>query len=449
MDKVWVVCRREFGTQIRRISFWVTTLGVPLFIIGVGIFIGAIGFYIGSRAVKKSSKKVTGPIAVIDQVGAVNIEALMTPENPSSGEDEVDPELQKFLEMVNLPASLEEKFVHVVQKKAATKTDEFKALDSLELAEKALSEESVRGYVLFPQGFPDTEPAKVVWYDRKHRKSLRGLASHVRDQLLIRSMDAETIPKVLSPLRDAEVAYRFEIKEKEKKKPKYSFDFSAIGLPLLFAVAMMMVTMFSADRLLRGLVEEKQNRVIEILLSSVSADQLLAGKVIGLGMIGLVQLAIWTLIAFLPASFVLTFFSLDVSEMLVCFVLFLLGYFQLSTLILGLGSMGNTFQEASQWSMVCSMLAMSPLMLWPLVFQDLESGLVTFFTYFPLTSPLMAMLRYGLGAISLWEVSICVAVLIASNFLAIRFGAKLFRLGILLTGKTPSPRTVWKMLRAS
>lgn len=448
MDKVWVVCRREFGTQIRRISFWVTTLGIPLFILAIGLLVGVVGFYIGTRAVKKSQKKVKGPMAVVDMVGIVDFDHFLEPEKENDP-GTVDPELEKFLKMVNLPSSIERRFTDAVQKKAAVKSSDYQAYTELDEAERALEAGEIRGYVLLGEGFPETKPAKVVWYNRKQRKNLGKLSAHVRDQLLIRSIDPEIVPKVLKPLSDAEVAFRFQLEEKAKKDRSYDFDFSSIGLPLLFAIAMMIVTMFSADRLLRGLVEEKQNRVIEILLSSVSADQLLAGKVLGLGFIGLIQLAIWTLLAFLPASVFFTFFTLEGSKLLVCLVLFLLGYFQLATLVLGLGSMGNTFQEASQWSMICSMLAMSPLMLWPLVFQDLDSGLVTFFTYFPLTSPLMVMLRYGLGAIGILEVSICVVILIASNILAIRFGAKLFRLGILLTGKTPSPRTVWKMLRAS
>lgn len=444
MSKVWVVFWREFSHNIRKISFWLTTLGLPIFMMAIGAFIFIIAFYSASKSIKKTEKKQDLPFAIVDTGGIVDWE-LLNPKTADGSQLGNDPELKKLLDVVNLPEKLEEKVLNATAGKSQ-KRKPIASFDTIDQAEAALVEETISGYLFLPMGFPENPSAQVVWYDSKRTKRLSRIETHLRDQLLKRDLAKTDIATYLEPLESVERIFRFPLEEKESKR-EFDFDFSKMGIPMLFAIAMMMAVFFSSDRLLRGLMEEKQNRVIEILLSSVSADQLMAGKVLGLGLVGLVQLFIWILLAFLPAAALLTFFSLDLLQLSIFVTVFILGYFLISTTMLGLGSLGTNHQEASQWALICSLLSMSPFMLWPMVLQNLESGLVEFFTFFPFTAPMMVILRYGAGAMPLWKVAIVLVILVLANILAVKAGARLFRLGILLTGKNPNPLTVWRLLR--
>lgn len=447
MTKVWVVCRREFNHHIRKLSFWLTTLGLPVFMFILGLVVFAIGFYTVSKSLNKSDKPSNLPLGIVDQANVFDREGFLAdkaePRNPLD-----DPDVKKFFESMNLPEFVEEKIATAAESRVGQTNQEYLFFESIGEAESELKEKKLRGVLHLPQGFPDQLEAAWIWYNRKSAVGTGSLNRYVRNQLLARDLPNRDVEKILSPLKGASKEYRFE-ESKKPKKARQSFNFSSMGMPFIFAVAMIMVVMFSSDRLLRGLMEEKQNRVIEILLSSVSADELMAGKVLGLGFVGLVQLSIWIVLAFLPAASLLTFFSLGIVELAVYLTFFILGYFLISTLMLGLGSMGSNHQEASQWALICSLLAMTPVMLWPLMFQDMDSLVVEVFTYFPFTMPMMAILRYGAGMLSMWQVGICLVILVLTNILAIKFGAKLFRLGILLTGKNPSPLTVWRMLKRS
>lgn len=453
MHKTWVVGKREFNIQIRKLSFWLTTFGLPIFMFLIGLIMAGFALWSITKTIKKKDRPQNLPFGFVDTASLVSLDILDPNEETKTTSPFDDPDVKKIMDSVSLPKFVEEKMEAMVAETAESvgevKNPKYQMFESVAAAEAALTEKEIRGYLHLPDGFPLENPGEIVWLDRKHDMRTRRIERHLRNQLLAQNYDAETIPVILQPLNKVDEQYRFEVEKKKEDKDWGDFDLKALGLPMVFAFAMLMVVMFSSDRLLRGLMEEKQNRVIEILLSSVSADQLMAGKVFGIGAIGLVQLTIWTVLMFLPASSMLTFFSISVLDLGLYLVFFLLGYFLLSTLMLGLGSIGNTFQEASQWSLVVSLLALSPLFVWPMLFQDMDSTLVHVFTYFPFTSPLMVMIRHGAGMISTGQILTCFGILVVSNIFAIKFGAKLFRLGILLTGKTPSPLTVWKMFRAS
>lgn len=221
----------------------------------------------------------------------------------------------------------------------------------------------------------------------------------------------------------------------------------AIVLPLLFMMLMLLAIMTSTDRLLRGLMEEKQNRVIELLLSSVSANQLMAGKVLGLGLVGLTQLAIWLLAMVVPLTLVVTFLQVSWLSLLTLVAFFVAGYLLLATFMLAFGSLGRDYQEASQWSLLWILLTLAPTFFLGILIEAPESGLSRLLTFIPFCSPMTVAIRMGMEKIGPWEIAAAWSFLLLNVVLGLRLGARLFRLGILMTGKAPNPLELIRLFR--
>ena len=276
------------------------------------------------------------------------------------------------------------------------------------------------------------------------------ITADLREAVLSRKFDPDQINDVLRPLDKLQKNYLQELPKKEKEaKDGFDFDPAKFALPFIFMFLMMLGILTSVDRLLRGLVEEKSNRVIEVLLSSTTAEQLMAGKVAGLGALGLTQLGIWVVLGLLPAGWLLVFVDIDLIALMVFFLYFVLGYFLLAILVLALGSLGSNLHESNQLSAVVIILSVVPMMTLPVIMQAPDGLLARIFSFFPLTSPVVVMMRYGAGAIPAWELIVCLLILVAALLAAVKICAKIFRVGILMTGKPPNPAALLRALRQS
>jgi ABC-2 type transport system permease protein len=203
--------------------------------------------------------------------------------------------------------------------------------------------------------------------------------------------------------------------------------------------------------LLQGVGEEKESRVIEVLLSSVSARQLLTGKVLGLGAAGLLQILIWVLsvwgiINYASATFAAAI-SISTGMLILAIVYFVLGYLLFAAIFAGVGAIFPTAREGSSWSAIFIMPAALPLWLSGFIIQHPEHVIVRIFTIFPLTSPIMVMMRLGLSEISAWELALSIGVLAISIVIAMCLAAKVFRMGLLMYGKRPSFKEIARAIR--
>ena len=300
--------------------------------------------------------------------------------------------------------------------------------------------------------------AKLTWYDRDHLDYLNRLYKQIRVQIMSPVIGEDRIEYAIRPLRDMEVDYLFdktkeeeeEVQEEEEEDERsWQMSLQSILLALFYMGAMLMIISTSTDRLLRGLAEEKQNRVLETLLSSISADQLMAGKVVGLGAMGLTQFAIWFGSAFIPAAIFISFVSFDVFTFLVFLAFFLFGYLFSAVLILGSGSLGNNLQEASQYAAFFIVLNALPMMLVPLLLNAPDGLAAKILTYLPFSSPMIVVFRMGADAIAIWEIGLALLLLILSCYIALRISSKVFRFGVLMTGQKLTFKTFWRMWRAA
>jgi ABC-2 type transport system permease protein len=228
----------------------------------------------------------------------------------------------------------------------------------------------------------------------------------------------------------------------------------AFLVPFMFSILLIVSVFSSSGYLLQGLSEEKENRIIEILLSSVSARQLLAGKVLGLGAIGLVQIVIWLLsIVFLvnmastTIGGVLNTLQIPANFLILGIVYFILGYFFFAVIMAGVGALGATTRESQQLSMIFIFPAIVPIYVF--IFSQFNPNhvLTQVLTLIPFTAPTTVFMRLGLFELSTWELIVSIILLVISIIVALVLAAKIFRTFLLMYGKRPRLSEIIKRLR--
>jgi ABC-2 type transport system permease protein len=222
--------------------------------------------------------------------------------------------------------------------------------------------------------------------------------------------------------------------------------FSWLGdfvLPYIFSILFVITIFTTSGFLLQGVSEEKEGRIIEILLSSISPTQLLAGKILGLGTLGLIQVFFWiaagaALLGAATAMFALAgVIKLTLSTVALGVVYFVLGYLLFATLMAVAGSMGTTQRESQQIASIFSLAAAVPWMTMGILFANPNSPIAVALSYFPLTSPVMMLLRLGISAVPAHQIAISLVLLLLGIALSLWAGAKIFRMGLLMYGKRP------------
>jgi ABC-2 type transport system permease protein len=190
--------------------------------------------------------------------------------------------------------------------------------------------------------------------------------------------------------------------------------------------------------------EEKEGRIIEILLSSISSTELMAGKILGLGALGLIQIGVWiaagaALMTASMAAFALSgAISFSPVTIALALVYFVLGYLLFATLMAVAGSMGTTQRESQQIAGIFTFAAAIPWMAIGLIIANPDSGIAVALSYFPLTAPVMMLMRLGFGRVPTVQIAISIVLLVIAILVSLWGGAKIFRASLLMYGKRPS-----------
>ncbi len=214
----------------------------------------------------------------------------------------------------------------------------------------------------------------------------------------------------------------------------------------IFILLLMMMVIYSGQMLVRSLIEEKSNRLIEVIVSSCSSDQLLAGKILGLSSLGLTQIFIWFLIGLsLVGGSVI---PISVFENLhLTLIYFILGFIFYATLFVGVGSILSTEQEAQQITTYLTLILMFPVVIAVPAMQNPDSTILEVFSYFPLTIPTTMLLRINITPLPISEFIITIGIMLISIFIMIKISAKLFRIGILSYGARPTVKELFKWIK--
>jgi ABC-2 type transport system permease protein len=206
---------------------------------------------------------------------------------------------------------------------------------------------------------------------------------------------------------------------------------------------------FSAGFLQQGTVEDRQNRVMEILLSSVTAEQLLVGKLLGLGAAGLLQVGFYVVLVIIPGTTVLSVFDVPIGGLMLSLVYFAVGYALFACLMAGFGMIGRTQQETAQLSALWTLAAVSP-MWFIMAITAAPNGLVArTLSFFPLTMPVTMIIRLSTGGVPLVDILASTAIGVISIYLAAVGAARIFRAATLMYGKRPTLPELVHWLRAA
>ena len=229
-------------------------------------------------------------------------------------------------------------------------------------------------------------------------------------------------------------------------------DGSRVGFFLGLAFLLMFSLAMTGGFLLQGLGEEKESRIMEVLLSSVTPAQFMVGKVLGPGAAGLSQVLIWvavglTLLEVLPSVFTdLDLTPPGLAPMAGAVAFFVLGYLMFATLNAGLGAISPTARESQQLSIIVAAPLIIPIWGWAYIVENPTAGIVKFLTFFPLTSPLVVLERLGPAAIEPWEVAVSLVVLVLSVVAVAFLVSRIFRAFLLSYGKRPGAGMLLRVL---
>ena len=428
MNKGFEIFRREYLERVRKKSFLILTLIGPL-LLSVMVAVPNLLISAGSDRVQQ--------LAVVDLSGRLAEgleEALNTEDNRLE-----DGRLRYQIEVVDHRG----RDLEAVQQEL-----------NLRVGERSLS-----GYLVIPEDL-DGE-SKIAFYARN--------ISNLSDESALRSGLSDAV----IPLRFRETGLTMETDEILRRARRVRISPTQIGedgqvessgrvaqvAKMITAYGMLMIFYMTlllwGVSIMRGVVEEKSSKVVEVLLSSVNTRQLLFGKVLGIGAVALTQYLVWAS-AGIVSYFVLSTSSLDLQGALSTLSLwtvvaflgyFVLGYFFYASLFAALGACSTSDQDMQQFQQIGSIPAILGMLLSFYVFTNPDTTLATVLSMIPPFTPFMMIVRTSVMAPPFWEVALSVLSLLAGIAVMTWVAAKIFRIGILMTGKKPTFKEIFRWMR--
>jgi ABC-2 type transport system permease protein len=230
---------------------------------------------------------------------------------------------------------------------------------------------------------------------------------------------------------------------------------------VVFAFIFLFVVLFSGTFVLQNIVREKQSRVVELLLAAISPRELLYGKILAFGALGLVQAAIWVAVGVLALLvvgpylgvptwplFALILSYLPWDKLMLFAIYFALGYLFIASFSAGMGATMTDILSGQQLqSLLIALPAALPLLIFSLILAEPQGFLPRLFSFLPPTIPGTMMLRLAVAPIPIWEIALSLVVLLGAIIVVMHLAGKVFEIGILMYGKSASLREIWRWAR--
>ena len=224
-------------------------------------------------------------------------------------------------------------------------------------------------------------------------------------------------------------------------------------VPFIFAVMLMIAIFSGSGSLLQSVADEKENRMIEMIITSATPLSIMTGKVFALGAAGLIQVTIWVastafmaprIIDQIPNAGELT---VELELLATVILLFVAGYFLFAVIMAGMGAATTSVREASQVSAIITIPAVIPVWLASLLVSQPDGVVARVLSFLPFTAPTTILIRLSAGNVSAGEVALSLAIVVLSGFALLWVSARIFRAGLLLYGQRMSLRNIWAALR--
>lgn len=424
MNKLWTIFKREYLTRVKTKGFVIGTALTPLFIIAITIGPGLL--------INLKSEK-TKNISVIDMSNIVYTELVKSlSDTTGSGE-----KLYHFSRIDATRENLED-----------LKNDLSESVDN----------GKIDGYFIIPEDIVESNKSEfyaksVSDFDqnRAYRNVISGIITTHRLK------DSNLDPTLIKKLTKRIELKTFKIEKGGEEKEDMGLSFIVTFVMVMFLY--MALIMYGAF-VMRSVYEEKLSRVVEVLISSCKPFQLMAGKVLGIGAVGLTQYAIWASVAglltvyagslvnmFAPGAESAAIPTIPISVLIYFVIYFVLGYLLFATLYAALGAMVNSDQDAQQLQFPVIMLIIMAFFFAFHIIRNPTSGLSQIVSMIPFFSPITMFTRISVQTPPFSEIMLSIGILVVTIIFLIWLAGKIFRVGILMYGKRPTLPEVFRWLK--
>jgi ABC-2 type transport system permease protein len=411
-----IIARREYLSTIRRKAFVFSLLLTPM-VFGL---VTAIQVLTATDEAKQALK--IGSIAVVDSAGLLG-SASHTLETEVVNKDDPTRRLKVKAEPKRVPTTIE---FFPDQASALTALKSGRVSQVLVVPPDYLSSGQLRRFKLSNNLFSSSDERAVG------RWLARSLVANAVD-----SVRADRVSRPLSGIQlfTPTKSGGYELHDESREMIDFFVPF---GMGLLLSIAI--VT--GGQYLLQGVSEEKESRILESLLCTVTSEELMFGKLVGLGGAGLTLVTAWTLMgAYFVAPLAMAG-KLHMSPLLLAFgvLYFMLGYLFYASLMTGIGAIATNLREANQMAILFTFANFVPFYMLPKIIGHPDSGLAVAMSLFPLTAPTSMLMRLAATDVGVpaWQIGVSLALLAGAAWLAVVISARVFRIGLLMYGKSPS-----------
>jgi ABC-2 type transport system permease protein len=433
MSILTLIIKREFIAKVRNKSFIVMTFLSPLLFVGIAAFVG----YLGSM---KADVKV---VAIHDETG------LFVSEFKNSEE-------YRYIDLSPI---------------------------DLKIIKDSLINESYEGLIYIPKIANYKTLENKVQYISNDSPSIT-FVENVQDIIAkkITKENFETAKLDTLAIRNAEANVNIELKKATGEDSLKGLNEIKIAIGGAFGYLIMMFIIIYGNMVMRSVIEEKTNRIVEIIISSVKPFQLMMGKIIGTSLAGILQFFIWALIGLIlmfsasiflginasPTAkippemlhsaqqefagvaqmYIKELWNLPIATLLISFVIYFIGgYFLYSSFYASIGAAVDNETDSQQFLLPIIMpLVLGVYIGFFTVMNDPHGTIATIFSMIPLTSPIVMLMRIPFG-VPWWQIAISITILFGTFFFVVWFAAKIYRVGILMYGKKPTWRELYKWLK--
>ncbi|MCL4507729.1 MAG: ABC transporter permease [Chloroflexi bacterium] len=386
MRKVLQIALNEYKRRVARKSF-ILVLLMPLIILVVAVVVG----FLSASAAINSDKGVIGYI------------------DPSNA----------LVQAVPPPAGSDNTFERFPDRAAA---------------DAALREQKIIAYYALAPDFASSGKSDFVYWQNQPDRTVKRAFERFARTALLDGSNAQVMQRLLD-------GSNFTLRTPDGSRTFSDNDIFSIMLPLGVAILFIIALFSGASYLMQAVVDEKENRTIEIMITSVTPMQLMSGKILGLAAVGLTQVGVWVLagaaafgiarerVEFLQAA------TIDPGFLILALVLSVLQYLLLGSFMAAIGSVVLDVKQGQSWSSPVTLISMTPMFFFALIVFDPNSIIAVILSLFPLTAPLTLLLRYNMTSVPAWQIIAAIALLALSVVGAMWLAARIFRIGMLRFGQ--------------
>lgn len=437
MSIITLIIKREFIAKVRNKSFIVMTFLSPLLFVAIAVFVGYLS----------SMKADTKLIAIHDETGLF---------------------ANEFLSLNNKDA-------------------EYKYLDlptiELKFLKDSITNESYEGVLYIPKVTNDKELQTKIQYISNESPSLsfiENIQNTIAHKLTKENYQKANLDTLA--ITNAESKVAISLAKASGEQSVKGLNEIKIAIGGAFGYLIMMFIIIYGNMVMRSVIEEKTNRIVEIIISSVKPFQLMMGKIIGTSLAGLLQFFIWAIIGLsmmlvasyflgletcpapkIPSDAMITahqqmtgtaqmyvqeLWELPIATILISFVIYFIGgYFLYSSFYASIGAAVDNETDSQQFLLPIIMpLILAVYIGFFTVINDPHGTVATVFSMIPLTSPIVMLMRIPFG-VPWWQIAISITILFGTFFFVVWFAAKIYRVGILMYGKKPTWKEMYKWLK--